>query len=267
MSARGRVGRHYHEPPRRPYSRGPAPPHRPHPSVLQEELDILHSELRQLAADRRAIAEERAALQCELDNGNEELHRFNLLVAEIRSEKEACIRELVEKARRLEAELRGMQLLRKEVRVLRGEIERVTMGKKEMTVRLESLNKDTSRARTENEQLSVLTDELDAVTGELMHARSMVEVEKKANMEIEEQRNSMEKNMVGMAREIDQLRAELANTEARLWAPPGGGPYRRNGSSPGPFLPPYSVPYNLTPGIAERGPMYAEFDRHSQRGR
>ena len=106
MSARDRVGRHYHEPPRRPYSRGAAPPHRPHPSVLQEELDILHSELRQLAADRRAIAEEHAALQCELDNGNEELYRFNLLVAEIRSEKEACIRELVEKARRLEAELR-----------------------------------------------------------------------------------------------------------------------------------------------------------------
>lgn len=66
-----------------------------------------------------------------------------------------------------------MQLLRKEVRVLRGEIERVTMGKKEMVLRLESLNKDTSRARTENEQLSVLTDELDAVTGELMHARSL----------------------------------------------------------------------------------------------
>lgn len=57
--------------------------------------------------------------------------------------------------------------------MLRGEIERVTMGKKEMALRLESLNKDTSRARTENEQLSVLTDELDSVTGELMHARSL----------------------------------------------------------------------------------------------
>lgn len=51
--------------------------------------------------------------------------------------------------------------------------------------------------------------------------RSMVEVEKKANMEIEEQRSSMEKNMVAMAREIGQLRAELANTEARPWGPPG----------------------------------------------
>lgn len=49
----------------------------------------------------------------------------------------------------------------------------------------------------------------------------MVEVEKKANMEIEEQRSSMEKNMVAMAREIDRLHIELANTEARPWAPPG----------------------------------------------
>jgi hypothetical protein len=49
----------------------------------------------------------------------------------------------------------------------------------------------------------------------------MVDVEKKANMEIEEQRSSMEKNMVAMAREIDQLRAELADTEAKPRGPPG----------------------------------------------
>jgi hypothetical protein len=49
----------------------------------------------------------------------------------------------------------------------------------------------------------------------------MVDDEKKTNMEIEEQRSSMEKNMVAMAREIDQLRAELANTEARTRGPPG----------------------------------------------
>lgn len=67
---------------------------------------MLHSDLRRLAADNRAIVEDHTALQCELEAGKEELHRISLLMAEIRSEKEACIRELVEKARRLEAELR-----------------------------------------------------------------------------------------------------------------------------------------------------------------
>jgi hypothetical protein len=106
MPARGRVARHYHEPPQGPYSRESVPLHRSHSSFLQEELDVLHSDLRQLAADNRAIVEDHAAHKCELEAGKEELHRFNLVMAGIRYEQEACIRELVEKARRLEAELR-----------------------------------------------------------------------------------------------------------------------------------------------------------------
>ncbi|KAJ4771856.1 DNA double-strand break repair protein [Rhynchospora pubera] len=269
MSARGRASRHYHEPPppRRPYPRGPSPPPHPHPYALQEELDILHSDLHKMALDRRAILEDRAALERDLDAGKEELHRLKLLMAQIGSEKETYIAQLVMKARRLEVDLREMRLLREELMALPGEIERVTVGRKEMAGKLESLTKDVARARAENEQMSVLTKELDGATKELMHVRSMVEEEKKANMEIEDQRDSVEKSMVSMAREIDQLRVELANTEARQWGQPGGGPYRRNHSSPDPFLPPYRGTYNVTPGVAERGPMFAEYDRHSNRGR
>ncbi|KAJ3684445.1 hypothetical protein LUZ61_013609 [Rhynchospora tenuis] len=267
MSARGRASRHYHEPPRRPYPRGPSPPPRPHPYVLQEELDILHSDLRKMALDRRAIIEDRAALERDLDAGKEELHRLKLLMAQIRSEKETYIAQLVMKARRLEVDLREMRLLREEVMALPGEIERVTVGRKEMAGKLESLSKDVARARAENEQMSVLTKEIDVVSKEIMHVRSMVEEEKKANMEIEDQRDSVEKSMVSMAREIDHLRAELADSEARQWGQPGGDPYRRNHSSPDPFLPPYRGPYNGIPGVAERGPMFSEYDRRSNRGR
>jgi predicted acyltransferase (DUF342 family) len=67
---------------------------------------MLHSDLRRLASDNRTIVEDRTALECELEAGKEELRRLSLLMAGIRSEKEACIGELVEKVRRLEAELR-----------------------------------------------------------------------------------------------------------------------------------------------------------------
>jgi hypothetical protein len=67
---------------------------------------------------------------------------------------------------------RAMRLLRDEVRALRGEVERVIVGKKEMTVRLESLTKDILWARTENEKILVLTDDLEAVSEELMRTRS-----------------------------------------------------------------------------------------------
>lgn len=48
----------------------------------------------------------------------------------------------------------------------------------------------------------------------------MVDYEKKANMEFMEQRQSMEKNLVSMAREVEKLRAELASADSRHW---GGG--------------------------------------------
>jgi hypothetical protein len=68
---------------------------------------------------------------------------------------------------------REMRFLREEARALRGEVERITLGKKEMTARLESLTKDILRACTENEQILVLTDDLGALSEELMHARSL----------------------------------------------------------------------------------------------
>lgn len=42
-----------------------------------------------------------------------------------------------------------------------------------------------------------------------------VEYEKKSNFELMEQRQSMEKNLVSMVREIEKLRAELASAEGR----------------------------------------------------
>ena len=48
--------------------------------------------------------------------------------------------------------------------------------------------------------------------------RNAVDYEKKANIELMEQRQAMEKNLVSMAREVEKLRAELANTDGRPWA-------------------------------------------------
>lgn len=45
----------------------------------------------------------------------------------------------------------------------------------------------------------------------------MVDYEKKANAELMEQRQAMEKNMVSMSRDVEKLRAELTVAESRHW--------------------------------------------------
>jgi len=47
--------------------------------------------------------------------------------------------------------------------------------------------------------------------------RAALDYEKKANIELMEQRQTMEKNLVSMAREVEKLRAELSNADSRPW--------------------------------------------------
>lgn len=58
---------------------------------------------------------------------------------------------------------------------------------------------------------------LKLITVSFWFHRTMVDYEKKANIEFMEQRQSMEKNLVSMAREVEKLRAELASSDGRHW--------------------------------------------------
>lgn len=50
-----------------------------------------------------------------------------------------------------------------------------------------------------------------------MTSRSAVDYEKKAKIELMDQRQAMETNLVSMAREVEKLRAELSNSDGRAW--------------------------------------------------
>ncbi|KAJ3681074.1 hypothetical protein LUZ60_015563 [Juncus effusus] len=285
MSGRGRPSRHAisprrlstHPHPSYPYSHGPGPySHRPGPSIalrsqssiLAEEIERRDAELRVLLSDRRVLAGDRLALQRELVDKKDELNRASLRMEDIKAERERYIGSLVEKGLRLERELRDSEMLREEVKNLRVDIERHAKGRMELGMKIDMLKKDITVAGAENKKMLILRDELDGINQMLIHTRNAAEMEKKANMTMVEQKASMEKNMVKMSREIDKLRAELANSEGgRPWGPPippVGGPYGSVlGSPPAPFPPSYP---HLD--ISERGSSYgsgSDHNRHSYR--
>ncbi|GLT55094.1 hypothetical protein SLA2020_282430 [Shorea laevis] len=213
--------------PEGPYVRGPPMPrpHPPHPALLEEELEMQHAEIRRLLADNRRLVEDRMALHRELGAAKEELHRMNLIIADIRTEQEMHSRELREKGLKLEADLRATEPLKNETVQLRAEVQKLNNLRQELTAQ------------------------------ELMHARAALDYEKKANMELMEQRQSMEKNLVSMAREVEKLRAEFVNADSRPWG--AGGPYGMKFSSPDSIYPaPYGDGYGVHLGAAEKGPRY-----------
>jgi DNA repair exonuclease SbcCD ATPase subunit len=145
-------------------------PH-PHPAVLEEELELQEHELRRLLAHNRALAEERADLNRELQAGKDEVRHLNVIISDITAEKEAYISKLVDKKRKLEAELRANEHLRDEVVQLRGEIEKLIAARKELSAEAASLMEDLTRERSVKHQLPMLKAELEGLQQELIHAR------------------------------------------------------------------------------------------------
>ncbi|KAM6548716.1 hypothetical protein CsatB_020392 [Cannabis sativa] len=240
-----------------PYAR---PPHlsrpMPHPTMLEEELELQHGEMRRLLGDNRRLVEDRIALQRELAAAKEELHRMNIAIGEIRAEEDLRSRELYEKGMKLEADLRATEPIKNEAVQLRGEVQKLKDLKQELSSQVKTLKLEVGRLQADNQQIPHLRAEVDGLHQELMQTRTAVEYEKKANIELMEQRQAMEKNLVSMAREVEKLRAELTNADGRPWG--AGGSYGMKFSSPdGSFsAAPYRDGYGLHMGVADKGPIY-----------
>ncbi|XP_042501496.1 protein FLX-like 3 [Macadamia integrifolia] len=243
-------------PPEGPFVRGMLPPP-PHPALLEEELEMQHIEMRRLLAENRRLAEDHIILQQELGFAKEELHRMNIAIADIHAAREAHSRELIEKGLKLEADLRATEPLKNEVLQLRMEVQRLDSSKKDLDAQAQNLTKDLARLQTDNKHIPTLRQEIDALHQELMHARTAIEYEKKANFELMEQRQAMENNLVSMAREVEKLRADLASVDGRPWAAAQDGAYgMKLNSTDGGFPSAYGNRFGAYLGVADKGHLY-----------
>ncbi|XP_068660067.1 protein FLX-like 3 isoform X2 [Aristolochia californica] len=283
MAGRNRMPRYVDDARRRGYPnppenlppqfiRGPLP-HPPHPALLEEELEIQHAEIRRLVGENRRLVEDRMGMQRELGMAKEEIHQMNLVIADIRADKEAHSRELIERGMKLEADLRAAEPLRSEVLQLRSEVQKLNSVRQDLSAQVQSLTQELGRLQADNQQIPLLRTELDGIRQEMARARAAFDFEKKANTELVEQRQTMEKNLVSMAREVEKLRADFTNSDGRPWGP-GGGYAFKPGSPEGSFPPSYGGGYGIHPGASDKGPLYGvgsvsyggfEKSRHSRR--
>ncbi|XP_066357717.1 protein FLX-like 3 [Miscanthus floridulus] len=232
-----------------------AAPH-PHPAVLEDELELQEVELRRLLAHNRALAEEREVLSREIQAGKDEVRHLNMIIADISTEKESYISKLVDKRRKLEAELGASEHLRDEVRQLRGEIDKLITTRKKLSAEAAYLMEELNREQSIQQQLPMLKTELDGLQQELIRVRTACGLEQKGNLELLEQRKAMEKNLLSMAQEIEQMRGELAKFEVRPWVT--GGTYGMQMGSPEVTFTknPYEDSYNINAGVSEKGPLH-----------
>ncbi|KAI3709144.1 hypothetical protein L2E82_38903 [Cichorium intybus] len=129
------------------------------------------------------------------------------IIPKLHAEKDARARDLIDRGMKLEVELRDSEPLRadaenEQVVAIKSDIDGMHKDLVDMRGDYEM---DASKLKAENEQVVAIKSDIDGMHKDLVDMRGDYEMVKKANEEHMIQKESMEKNLILMAREIEKL--------------------------------------------------------------
>ncbi|XP_002531244.2 protein FLX-like 1 [Ricinus communis] len=236
----------------------------PHPAVMEERLAVQHQDIQGLLADNQRFSATHVALKQELEAAHHELERMAHYGNSLHVEKDVQMRELHEKSMRLEADLREVEAMRAELHHVRADIKELSEVRQELTGRVQMMTQDLARYNADLQQVPAVKADIESMKQQLQHARAAIDYEKKGYAENYEHGQVMEKKLIAMARELEKLRAEIANAEKRARAAAAvgnpGATYNANygNSEAGYAGNPYPIGYGMNPvqANAESYPQY-----------
>ncbi|KAL8167118.1 hypothetical protein V2J09_008617 [Rumex salicifolius] len=205
-----------------PLNRGPRPVPI-HPAAMEEEIENRHREIQRILADNRHLIDENVILQRDVVAAKAEIQHLSQVIPKMRADNDARVRELIDRGLKLEAEIHAAEPVRAQVVQLRAEVRKLDASRSDLKAEMEVLTRDYKRMRSENEQLKTLRGDIDGIRKELLEARRNLELEKKANEELALQNQTLEKNLVSMARELEKLRAGQLIADRRAYGLGGSG--------------------------------------------
>ncbi|KAG9448694.1 hypothetical protein H6P81_008659 [Aristolochia fimbriata] len=185
------------------------------PEVLEQKLAAQHFEMQRLASENQRLAMTHSALRQELAGAQQELQRLQGHINAIKTDKEQQIKAAVEKISKMENDLQDAEHVNQELKQAQDEAQALVTSRKELMTKVQRLTEDLQKSHADSHQIPYLVTELESLRQELQHYRGTYEYERKVRNDHLESLQLMEKNYVSMSREMERLRAELANTEGR----------------------------------------------------
>ncbi|XP_057506952.1 protein FLX-like 1 [Actinidia eriantha] len=238
----------------------------PHPAIIKEQLAAQHQEIQGLLGDNQRLAATHVALKQELEAAQHELRQTAHYAGSLHAEKDMQMRELYEKAVKMEMDLGGVKAMRDELQQVHADIKQLTASKQEVTSQVQAMTQDLARITADLQQAPALKAEIEGLKQELQCARAAIEYEKKGYAENYEHGQVLENKLVSMARELEKLRAEMANAEKRARAAAAVG---NQGAGYGGNYPEAGYARNHYPanyGMNSMNPIQAGAENYSQYG-
>ncbi|XP_057967113.1 protein FLX-like 4 isoform X1 [Malania oleifera] len=195
------------------------------PERAESKLAVQAAEMEQLAADNHRLAATHVALREDLATAQQEIQRVKGHIRSIQTESDIQIRVLLEKITKMEADIRAGESIKKDLQQAHMEAHGLVTSRQELSAEIQRATKELQKAHDDAKKLPEMHAELDSLRQEHQRLRTAFEYEKGLNMEQVEQMQAMEKDMLGMAREVEKLRAEVLKAEKRALVPNYSGAY------------------------------------------
>ncbi|KAE8700803.1 hypothetical protein F3Y22_tig00110556pilonHSYRG00780 [Hibiscus syriacus] len=182
---------------------------------LEDRIAIQHREIQSLLLDNQRLAAAHVALKQDLALSQQEIRHLSSAAANVKSERDAEVREIYESSLKMDSEARAVDAMTSELARVRDDVKKLMVDNQELKTQLEAVNDELVKARMEAKQVPVLMADIEAVRKEIHKGGSAIELEKKTRASNLEQRHILEKNMALVSRELEKLHSELANAEQR----------------------------------------------------
>lgn len=183
----------------------------PPPEVLEQKLALQHGEIQRLATENERLAASHVALRQELGAAQQELQRLQAHIGAMKHEKEQQMRGMMDKIAKMENDLKAADSIKVDLEKARSEAQNLVAARQELIAKVEHLTQDFHRTYSEVQQIPILISELESLRQDYHHCKATCDYEKKLYSEHYESLQEMEKNYLSMSREVEKLRAELAN--------------------------------------------------------
>ncbi|CAK7338101.1 unnamed protein product [Dovyalis caffra] len=191
----------------------------PHPDLLENTIAAQAADIEQLAGDNNRLTTSHVALREDLVAAQQEAQRLKAHIRSIQTESDIQIRVLLDKIAKMEKDIRAGENLKKDLKQAHVEAQNLVKERQELATKIQQASQELQKIHTDVKSLPDLHAELENSRQELKRLRATFEYEKGLNIEKVEQMRAMERNLIGMAREMEKLRIDVLNAETRARAP------------------------------------------------
>ncbi|XP_026387462.1 protein FLX-like 4 isoform X1 [Papaver somniferum] len=205
--------------------RGPFPAHHPlerrHPSereLLENKLAAQKADIERYTMENQRLADTHVSLRHELVDAQQEMQKLQAHIRSIGTESDIQIRLLVDKMAKMEEDVRAGESIKKERLQAHMEAKSLIVVRHELNAQIKHATQELQETQSGVKSLPELHGELNSLSQEHQRLRVTFESEKGLNVELVEQLQRMENIMMSMAKEVEKLRAEVANAENRAYA-------------------------------------------------